>query len=136
MSTTITEMEITALNEKVRDLCAFLAADDDFVAAQEQINAFEGDKDAQETYAAWQSTASEMQHRYQNEGVKPSAKQLSDLENLQKKVGENPVAANFVEANDLMNEMFSSVLKPVQKTFQLGRVPTEEELNECCGSGG
>lgn len=129
-------MEVSELNQKVLSLCEFLASDAGFADAQEQIKKFEADESAQEAYGAWQSTASEMQHRYQSEGIKPSAKELADLEELQNKVGENPVAASFVEANDSMNDMFNTVLKTVQKTFQLGRVPTEEEMSECCGSGG
>ena len=124
------------LNERILDFCEVIAADAGFTAAHERIRVFEEDDSAQEVYGAWQSLASEIQHRYQHEGVKPSPGQLSELEALQQKVGENPVAADFVEANDSMNALFNDVLKTVQKTFQLGRPPTPEEMAECCGSGG
>ena len=130
------ETDSTALINKVRDLCEFLAADEHFATAQEQIKIFDGDEVAQDAYAVWQSTASELQHRYQHEGIKPTSQDLKELEELQQAVNANEVAANFVEANDEMNKLFSSVMKMVQKTFQLGRAPTDDELIECCGSGG
>jgi len=49
----------------------------------------------------------------------------------------NPVAAGFLDAQEEMHELQSSVKKIVAKTIELGRIPLAEDLAEggSCGSG-
>ena len=49
----------------------------------------------------------------------------------------NPVASGFLDAQEEMNELQTSVKKKVAKSIELGRIPTAEELSEggSCGSG-
>ena len=49
----------------------------------------------------------------------------------------NPVASSFLDAQEEMHELQSSVKKTVAKTVELGRIPTAEDLAEggSCGAG-
>jgi cell fate (sporulation/competence/biofilm development) regulator YlbF (YheA/YmcA/DUF963 family) len=48
----------------------------------------------------------------------------------------NPVAVSFAESEAKLNEWFGTVTRLLQKTLQLGRVPSEEDLSSgCCGGG-
>lgn len=133
MSTT-TETEIATLKEKTRELCHFILEDPAFASAQGAIDAFQEDEKAQELYRVWHQKAGDL-HRKQHEGKKPNAAELAQMDALKTKAMENPVAADFVEAEDLINSIFGTVMKMVQKTLQNGAVPTDEELNSCCGGG-
>jgi len=46
------------------------------------------------------------------------------------------VAIGFAESEEILNGIFGTVTQLLQKTLQLGRVPTEEDLSAgCCGGG-
>jgi len=133
MSTTAVT-EIATLKEKTRDLCHFILEDPSFASAQGAIDAFQEDEAAQELYRAWQEKAAQL-HRKHHEGIKPTSGEIAQMDSLKAKALENSVAADFVEAEDLINSIFGTVMKMVQKTLQNGAVPSDEELNSCCGGG-
>jgi hypothetical protein len=47
----------------------------------------------------------------------------------------NPVARGFIDAQEELQQVQRSVHQYVSKTLELGRLPTEEELDGggCCG---
>jgi hypothetical protein len=48
----------------------------------------------------------------------------------------NPVARGFLDAQQQMHKTQETVMKFVSKTFELGRVPTMEDMQEgSCGTG-
>ena len=134
MSTT-TETVIPTLEDKTRELCQFILEDPAFAAAFGSIDAFQEDKEAQGLYKSWQEKAAELHHMH-HEGKEPSQSDVVEMERLKQTVMDNSVAADFVEAEDSVNDIFGTVMKLVQKTLQNGQIPTEDEMNECCSSGG
>ena len=74
----------------------------------------------------------------QQQGIMPSQDDVAEFERLKGQLLAIPVAANFIEAEDAMQEIFKTVTTLLQKTLQLGRVPTAEDLgdSECCNEGG
>src|SRR5207244_6457118 len=48
----------------------------------------------------------------------------------------NSVAAGFIEAQQNLHEVQETVNQYISKTLELGRVPSEEEMEGCCGGGG
>lgn len=135
MSANIIE-PVASFEEKTRELCQHLLDDPTFVSAQERIEAFESCEEAQELYHAWQTKTAELHHLH-HQGRQPSQADIVEVERLKEAVMDNAVAFDFVEAEDSLNLIFSTVMKMVQKTLQNGRIPTEEELHEhgCCGGG-
>lgn len=127
----------TALEDKVRELCEFITDSPRFGEARAKIDAFLENDAARETYRAWQEMGHEL-HRKSHEGYSPTDDELARFESLKNNVMTDPLASAFVEAEDAMNRVFGMVTKMVQKTLQLGRVPTSEDLAEsgCCGGGG
>ncbi len=115
-------------------MCHFILEDPAFASAQAAIDAFQEDEKAQELYRTWHEKAADL-HRKHHEGKKATSGEIAQMESLKDKAMENPIAADFVEAEDLINSIFGTVMKMVQKTLQNGAVPTDEELNSCCGGG-
>ena len=135
MSTTTTETKVLTLEEKTRELCQFLLEDASYAAAQGRIDAFEEDKEAQDLYRNWQKKGSELHHMHQ-EGREPGEEDIAEMERLKGLLMDNPVGADFIEAEETLNSMFGKVMKMVQKTLQDGVVPSDEDLDECCGNSG
>jgi cell fate (sporulation/competence/biofilm development) regulator YlbF (YheA/YmcA/DUF963 family) len=129
------ETKVPTLEEKTRELCNFLLEDGGYAAAQGKINAFEEDKEAQELYRNWQRKGSELQHMHQ-EGREPGEEDIAEMERLKGLVMDHSIGSDFIEAEETLNSMFGTVMKMVQKTLQDGAVPSDEDLDECCGNGG
>ena len=132
-----TTLDMASLEEKTRELCEFLVEQEGYQEAWRDIEAFLSDEDAKQAYRAWQERGSAM-HRRQHQGVEPTEEEIVELENLKAAVMGNAVAANFVQAEGHMNRIFGTVTKMLQKTLQLGYVPSEVDLmeSECCGGHG
>lgn len=127
----------TTVEAKTRELCQFIVEEPSFRVARQKIEAFLTDDDAQSVYRAWQEKGQEL-HAMGHQGLQPSQDDLDTMESLKETVTGNPVAAEFANAEQEMNDIFGSVTKLLQKTLQLGSVPSEEDMAEsgCCGSGG
>lgn len=130
-----TTLELASVEEKARELCGFVLEQESYRGAWKDIEAFLEDESAKRTYRDWQEKGAEM-HHLQHQGIEPSEGELAELERLEGAVMANPLAANFVSAEGQMNRIFGTVTKLLQKTLQMGRVPSPEEMAEhgCCGN--
>ncbi len=124
------------IEEKALELCAHVAGQPEFRDSWDRIEAFLADPEAQELYRQWQEASREWSLR-EREGFPLSDVDLAALEASKAAVLANPVAVGFAEGEETLNGIFGTVTRLLQKTLQLGRVPTEEELADdgCCGGG-
>jgi hypothetical protein len=68
-------------------------------------------------------------------GVPLSSDEVAVFEKEREALVNNPVARDFLEAQQDMQKVQASVGQYVAKTFELGRTPTEEDFSSgCCGS--
>jgi len=130
-------LQSVTIEDKARELCEFVLEQDDYQEAWKQIEKFLENEPAKMRYRAWQETGAELHHQEQ-QGMAPSEDHVAELERLKQTVLDDPVAVRFLEAEGQMNQMFSTVTKLLQKTLQMGRVPSAEEMaeGECCGNSG
>lgn len=124
-----------SLEDKTRELCQFIIDSPNFVTAQGRCDAFDDDVAAQKLYQNWREFEMDLHRRHQ-EGYQPNQDDIAKLEKLRGEAMKNSTLVDFVEAEEALNGMFGKVVKILQRTLQTGAVPTDEELEECCGSGG
>jgi cell fate (sporulation/competence/biofilm development) regulator YlbF (YheA/YmcA/DUF963 family) len=63
-----------------------------------------------------------------------TGEEISDFEQHRDSLLKNPVASGFLDAQQELHQVQESIHKYVSKTIELGRLPSEEELNSgCCG---
>ena len=134
-----TLLEPATIDFKTRELCQFIVDEACFGEARAKIESFLTNDQAQSVYRAWQEKGQEL-HSMSQQGLQPSEEDLASLESLKQAVTNNNIAAEFAGAERQMNDVFGSVTKLLQKTLQLGRVPSEEEMaaesGGCCGGSG
>lgn len=135
MSTTTTIAELPQLADKARELCGFILESPEYEVLQGRFETFEKDTTAQKIHHAWRERDYELQRQHR-EGNMPTKDQIAELEKLRTAALENEVVVDYVESEQALSKMFQTVMKVVQKSLETGRVPTDEELSECCGSGG
>ena len=72
----------------------------------------------------------------QHHGQPLDPNEISAFEKDRDALLKNPVASSFLDAQEEMHELQSSVQKTVAKTIELGRIPSVDELSEgSCGHG-
>jgi hypothetical protein len=70
--------------------------------------------------------------------VELSPEEIGRIEALRSSFLANPVATEFLDAQQEVGRVQDAIMKHIQKTFELGRVPTPEDMNDgsCCSGHG
>lgn len=93
------------------------------------------DAKAQEQYESLSEKGRQLHHK-QQQGLELASAEISAFDAEREAFFRNPVARGFVDAQEAMHHMQEAVSQFVSKTFELGRVPSAEDLESgSCGSG-
>ena len=120
--------------QKTRELCQTILDQPDFQELRKNIDQFMADEKAQQEYQSLVEKSEELNHK-QQQGVRLTQEEISDYESHRDRVVNNPVAAGFIRAQQEVHQMQESINKYLSKTFELGRVPSDEEMEGGCGHG-
>ena len=130
-----TLVEETILTLKTRELCEAIVANPEFQANQQRIEAFMADEIARAQYEAVVNRGQALQEKQQR-SLPLDGAEVAEFEKQREALINNPVAKSFMEAQEQVHELQSSIQKQVNKTLELGRVPAAEDLEEgSCGQG-
>jgi cell fate (sporulation/competence/biofilm development) regulator YlbF (YheA/YmcA/DUF963 family) len=128
----------SAIREKARELCEVIVNQPAFQDLRKDVERFLSDEDAQIQYRHVTEKGRLLQSR-QHTGQTITNEEFQEFDRQRTLLVQNPVALAFLEAQQSMNSIQDEVNKLISKTFELGRLPTEEDLacnNEGgCGSG-
>jgi len=132
MSTEIAESIVT---QKTRELLQALLEEPSLRAARQSIDAFLADNKAQSQYEQLMAKGQALQDKQRN-SQQLSGQEIADFESERDALLANPVAKNFLEAQEHLHEAQQSITKQINKTLELGRLPAAEDLEEgSCGHG-
>ena len=132
MSTQIADSTIA---QKTRELCQTIVEQPEFQTIRQRIDTFMGDQAAQLQYQTVMEKGEMLQHKQQM-GLPMTADEITEFEKNRDALINNPVARDFLDAQQAMHKMQESVGQYVAKTFELGRAPSEEDFASCghgCG---
>jgi cell fate (sporulation/competence/biofilm development) regulator YlbF (YheA/YmcA/DUF963 family) len=128
----------TPVITKAKELCATLLEQDSYKQMKAKLDAFVHDADAQKMYQDLSEKQSQLVRKQEQTG-NLTEEEIQDFENQREKLLIHPVAGGFVEAQQGFEELRDTINRYVTKTFELGRVPTAEEVEPkqggCCGGG-
>ncbi|HTV63117.1 MAG TPA: YlbF family regulator, partial [Verrucomicrobiae bacterium] len=114
----------TKLEEKTQELCAAIVAQPEMAAIRRRIDAFLSDANSRGQYDTVNNKGQTL-HQKQHDGQPLNGEEIADFEKHRDALLQNPVARDFLEAQDQLHEMQHLIQKYVNKTFELGRVPTD-----------
>lgn len=121
--------------EKTRELCQTILNQPEYQTIRKQVDAFFDDEQAQAAYQELSSKGESLQHK-QAQSLPLSGEEIAEYESHREKFFSNPVARDFVGAQQAIHKMQETVTQYVAKTFELGRVPAAEDFDSgSCGSG-
>jgi len=126
----------TKVEIKSRELCEAILEQLQTGGIKQRIDTFLADATARGAYESLMSKGQSLQEK-QHGGQVLEPSEITAFEGERDALLKNPVASGFLDAQEEMHEMQSSLKKLVSKTIELGRIPTAEDLAEggSCGSG-
>ena len=127
-------IEETSITRKTRELCQAILDEPSVKASRERIDAFMSNEKAREQYDGLVAKGQALQQKQQL-SMELTGEEIADFERHRDTVLNNPVARGYLEAQEEMHEIQHSVQRYVKKTLELGRMPSEEDLEEGCGHG-
>ena len=130
----------SAVMGKTRDLCETIANDSDYRDLLQKVEKFLGDDEARLSYQSVHESGQALNQKQQS-GLQLSDSEIAEFEGGRTELLNNPIASDFMQAQQSLEALQSSVSRMVGMTLELGRVPTPEDIaqasgGECCGSGG
>jgi cell fate (sporulation/competence/biofilm development) regulator YlbF (YheA/YmcA/DUF963 family) len=133
----ITEIEIKTpkevFEEKIRELCHAITDHKEFKEMCSNIDGFMSDEKAKFEFQMLNEMGALLQQK-QEMGGEVTEEEAGRFESLRDSFTANEAAMKFVATQEKVQKMQEHILRHVQKTFELGRVPSSEEMEEgtCC----
>ena len=132
--------EKTSIISKTKELCAQIAADEQFVKLQADVERFLADDVAKLQYQSVHEKGEELHHK-QHAGVELGAAEVKAFEDARDSLFDNKIAADFMDAQRTLEALQKQISQYITMTMELGRIPTDDELENansggCCGGGG
>jgi cell fate (sporulation/competence/biofilm development) regulator YlbF (YheA/YmcA/DUF963 family) len=129
------EIMPTKIETKTNELCQVILEEIKSAGIRQRIDTFLADSATRGQYESLMSKGQALQEK-QHHGQPLDPVEISAFEKDRDALLKNPVASSFLDAQEQMHELQSSVQKTVSKTIELGRIPTPEDLSEgSCGHG-
>jgi cell fate (sporulation/competence/biofilm development) regulator YlbF (YheA/YmcA/DUF963 family) len=130
-----TQTEETTVIQKTRELCQAILEQPDVRAMRQKIDTFMADDRVKGQYESLMTQGQALQDK-QRSGTPLSDTEIAAFEKLRESFINNPVGRGFLDAQEDMHKLQQSVTQYVSKTFELGRVPEESDLEDgSCGHG-
>jgi cell fate (sporulation/competence/biofilm development) regulator YlbF (YheA/YmcA/DUF963 family) len=131
---TNTEIE-EAVRQKTLELCETIVRQPQFQSIRQRVESFMADPAAQQQYRSLNEKGQSL-HERQHQGLPLDGREIAAFDSERDAFLNNPVAKAFIDAQAEMQDLQQEVQQCVTKTFELGRVPSEEDLQEgSCGQG-
>ena len=131
---TSAEVKETLVIQKTRELCQTIVEQPEFQNIRRRIDTFMADEQARNQYQTVVEKGELLQHKQQM-GMPLSDDEIKDFEKQRETLVNNPVARDFLDAQQEMHKVQESVGQYLTKTFELGRAPTDEDFSSgSCGS--
>ena len=125
----------TKIEEKTRELCQMIVEQPEVVSIRRRIDTFMADDGARGQYDMVMTKGNAL-HEKQHNGQTLDGVEIADFEKHRDELLKNPTARSFLDAQEELHSLQHSIQKQLTKTFELGRVPTEADLEEgSCGHG-
>jgi cell fate (sporulation/competence/biofilm development) regulator YlbF (YheA/YmcA/DUF963 family) len=131
-----TQTEESVVIQKTKELCQSILEQPEVQDMRQRIDAFMADEKTRGQYDSLMVKGQALQQK-QQAGLPLDGAEITEFETLRESFLGNPVARGFLDAQEEMQKLQQSVGQYISKTFELGRVPEESELESggSCGSG-
>ena len=123
-----TTLEETSVLQKTKELCQAILDQPNMRSIRQRIDAFMADE---KTRAQYDNLVAKGQtlHEKEHNSIQLTREEIGDFEKQREAVFNNPVARGFLDAQEELHNVQETIHQYVNKTLELGRMPTEEDLS-------
>jgi len=128
----------TPVITKTKELCQTILDQPGYQEMKKVILDFLHDDEARNQYQRLCDLQDTL-HRKSHAGDEITEADMQEFERLEQQFMANPLAQGFIRAQQAMQKIEQQIATYVRKTFELGRIPEDADLDEgggCCGGGG
>src|SRR6266446_3392955 len=130
-----TMIEETPVIQKTKELCQAILDQPNMQSIRQRIDAFMGDEQTRAQYDGLVTKGQALQQKQQL-SLPLSGEEVAEFEQHREALLSNPVAKGFLDAREELHGVQESIPQYVNKTLELGRLPSEEDINGgSCGHG-
>lgn len=127
-------VQSTTILEKARELCQAILDEPAMQDLRLHIDQFMIDDEAKAQYEKLVEQGQALQEKqHRSEAI--TEVELEAFDKDRAVLMKNPVASQFIQAQDDLHHLQHAIQKLIRKTLELGRMPTEEDLEGSCGHG-
>src|SRR5438876_8651515 len=120
---------------KTKELCQAILDQPNMQSIRQRIDSFMGDENSRVQYDGLMLKGQALQQKQQM-AMPLSGEEVADFEQHREALFNNPIARGFLDAQEELHQVQESIQSYVNKTLELGRLPTDEEINGgSCGHG-
>jgi cell fate (sporulation/competence/biofilm development) regulator YlbF (YheA/YmcA/DUF963 family) len=130
-----TMIEQTPVVRKTKELCQTILEQPNMKSIRQRIDAFMSDEKSRTQYENVVSKGQALQQK-QQQSENLTGEEIADFEKHRDQLLQNPVARGFLDAQEELHEVKHTIHQYVNKTLELGRIPSEDDMQEGCGHGG
>jgi cell fate (sporulation/competence/biofilm development) regulator YlbF (YheA/YmcA/DUF963 family) len=128
-----------AIIRKTIELCQTILDQPAMRSARQRVQRFVTDEQSRAQYEGLMAKGQALQEKQQR-SLPLSGEEISAFEKDRDALLNNPVARDFLDAQQELQQIHTSINQYISKTLELGRLPTEADMDsgECghgCGCG-
>ena len=132
-------IQATEITEKTKELCQAILDHPEMRSARRRIETFIADEKSKSQYEDLMARGQALRQKQQS-SQPLTGEEIAAFEKGREALLQNPVARDFLDAQDQLHTIHESINQYVGKTLELGRMPTETDFEgggcgEGCGCG-
>ena len=127
------------IHQKTIELCQTILDQPEMRSARQRVERFAADEKSRAQYEGLMAKGQALQEKQQR-SLPLSGEEISAFEKDRDALLNNPVARDFLDAQQELHQVHTSINQYISKTLELGRLPNEADMDsgECghgCGCG-
>ena len=123
-------LNLKPIAEGTNQLCEAIVSQEGFAELYKKIDAFINDEKLKYEYGMLNDRGALLQQK-QQAGMEIAEDEMADFEKLREEFMANPVATQFLEAQEEVQQVQDRIHQVIAKTFEIGRVPQSEDFDFC-----
>ena len=123
-------LNLKPIAEGTNQLCEAIVGQKGFADLYKKIDAFINDEKLKYEYSMLNERGALLQQK-QQAGAEISDEEIAGFEKLRDEFMANPVATQFLEAQEEVQQVQDRIQQVIAKTFEVGRVPQSEDFDFC-----
>ncbi len=125
-----THLEMEPIKDGTNQLCESIVNQEGFKKLYANIDAFITDEKLKYEYGTLNDQGALLQQK-QQAGAEITEEEIAGFEKLREEFMSNPVATNFLDAQEEVQKVQDRIHQVIAKTFEIGRVPQQEDFDFC-----